>query len=81
MHVESVAWISEEKICYIPLYFLLSMLAYIFYLQSHKNKYIYYALACFTISLLAKAQAVTLPVVLLLVDYFSSAQTRCENVP
>jgi Tfp pilus assembly protein PilF len=52
------------------MYFLLAMLAYIFYSQTSKSKYLYYALASFTLSLLAKAQAVTLPVVLLLIDYF-----------
>jgi len=70
MHVESVAWISERKDLLYTMYFLLAMLAYIFYNQTRKNKYLYYTLVCFTLSLLAKAQAVTLPVVLLLIDYF-----------
>jgi hypothetical protein len=70
MHVESVAWISERKDLLYTMYFLLSMLAYIFYNQTGKNKYLVLALVGFVFSLLSKAQAVTLPVVLLLMDYY-----------
>ena len=70
MHVESVAWVSERKDLLYTMYFLLAMLAYIFYNRTGEKKYLYYTLLCFILSLLAKAQAVTLPVVLLLMDYF-----------
>ena len=70
MHVESVAWVSERKDLLYTMYFLLAMLAYVFYNQTRHSRYFYYTLAFFVLSLLAKAQAVTLPVVLLLIDYF-----------
>ncbi len=70
MHVESVAWVSERKDLLYTMYFLLAMLSYIFYDKTRKNKYLFFTLACFLLSLLSKAQAVTLPIVLLLIDYF-----------
>ena len=70
MHVESVAWVSERKDLLYTMYFLLAMLVYVYYNQTRKSRYFYYTLAFFVLSLLAKAQAVTLPVVLLLIDYF-----------
>ena len=70
MHVESVAWVSERKDLIYTMYFLLSMLAYIFYNKTGRNKYLLMSLVGFVFSLLSKAQAVTLPVVLLLIDYY-----------
>ncbi len=70
MHVESVAWVSERKDLLYTMYFLLAMLSYIFYNKTRKLTYFVITLACFLLSLLSKAQAVTLPVVLLLIDYF-----------
>lgn len=69
MHVESVAWVSERKDLLYALYFLAAMLSYIYYDKTGKKMYFFLALASFILSLLAKAQAVTLPVVLLLIDY------------
>ena len=78
MHVESVAWVSERKDLLYTLYFLLAMLSYIFYVRTREKKYFYYTLACFLVSLLAKAQAVTLPVVLLLIDYLLARKTDAK---
>lgn len=70
MHVESVAWVAELKDLLYTLFFLLSCIAYLKYLDGNARKYFFISLLFFTASLLSKAMAVSLPVVLLLLDYF-----------
>lgn len=72
MHVESVAWISERKDLLYTMWFLASMLVYVFYLKTEKLLWIGLSLFFFLLSLLSKAQAVTLPLALLVIDYFNS---------
>ena len=76
MHVESVAWASERKDTLSSFFWLLTLLAYARFadlskVQSPKSK-IFYALALFffTCGLMAKPMVVTLPFVLLLLDYW-----------
>ncbi|MBP7496949.1 MAG: tetratricopeptide repeat protein [Bacteroidales bacterium] len=70
MHVESVAWIAERKDLLYSFFYLAALIFYINYLQN-KNKSLFFILALFSflLSLLSKSMAVTLPLVLLLVDY------------
>ena len=72
LHVESVTWIAERKDVLFAMYFLASLISYLFYTK--KNNLIFYFLALFLfgLSLLSKSQAVVLPVVLILIDYFTN---------
>lgn len=70
MHVESVAWISERKDVLSTFFWFLTMLAYYFYVQKSKDKKFYLlTLLFFILGLLSKPMLVTLPFVLLLLDY------------
>lgn len=70
MHVESVAWISARKDVLYSVFFLAAVICYYYYRREGKaGKYYYAALIFFILALFSKAMAVTLPVVLLLVDY------------
>ncbi len=81
MHVESVVWASERKDVLHVFFYLLAMLQYLRYLDSGQlKKYLWYTLAFFVCSLLSKAQAVTLPIVLLLMDYFYKRENRKSYV-
>jgi len=51
-------------------FFLLSLISYITFFKKKKNLYYFLALISFILALLSKIQAVTLPLVLLLIDYF-----------
>jgi tetratricopeptide (TPR) repeat protein len=78
IHVESVAWISERKDVLYTLFFLAAAICYGYYLRKRQLKregrlYYYFSLALFCLSLLSKAMAITLPLVLLLVDYWVCA--------
>lgn len=70
MHVESVAWASERKDVLSTFFWLLTMLAYWRYAQQGgKGRYIT-AIAMFMLGLMSKPMLVTLPCVLLLLDYW-----------
>ncbi len=73
MHVESVAWISERKDVLYTLFYLGSALCYLKYLRSRTgSRWLVYSMVLFVLSCLSKSMAVTLPVILLLIDYFHS---------
>jgi len=69
MHVESVAWISERKDVLYALFFVASLIAYVFYLKKKESKYYIYALLLFVLSLFSKGQAVSLAVTLFIIDF------------
>ena len=73
LHVESVAWISERKDIICAFFFLLSMLSYVNYAGAVKKKtalqYIF-SLLFFILALMSKPMAVTLPIVLLILDFY-----------
>jgi hypothetical protein len=70
LHVESVAWVAERKDVLSTLFWLLTMLAYAWYVErSSAGRYIV-VLVLFATGLLAKPMLVTLPFVLLLLDYW-----------
>lgn len=71
MRVESVAWVTERKDVLFGAFFLSALWLYIHYVKSgYAKKYFYAALGLFFFSLLAKIQAVSLPLTMLLVDYY-----------
>lgn len=71
VQVESVAWISQRKNVLAMLFFLLSFLSYLIWVEKGrtKNKQYFLSLVFFGMSLLAKPAGVVLPVVLLLYDF------------
>lgn len=76
MQVESVAWITERKDVLYSFFFLLSIFHYIKYRLIKTNKYLFYSILFFLLSLLSKSQAVTLPLVLVLVEFLISKNIK-----
>jgi tetratricopeptide (TPR) repeat protein len=70
MHVESVAWVTERKDVLYGAFFLLSLIFYVDFYNSRRKLFYYLALGAFALSLLSKIQAVSLPLVLILIDYY-----------
>jgi tetratricopeptide (TPR) repeat protein len=70
MHVESVAWITERKDVLSTLFFLLTLAAYYGYVKRPTAVRYVGALVLFALGLMAKAMLVTVPFVLLLLDYW-----------
>jgi tetratricopeptide (TPR) repeat protein len=70
LRVESVAWVAERKDVLCGLFWMLALLAYARYVERPgRGRYALLALA-FCGALLSKPMAVTLPAVLLLLDYW-----------
>ena len=70
MHVESVAWISERKDVLSTFFALLALLNYAKYVQEKSRRNFWWSLVCFALGLMAKPMVVTLPCVLLLLDFW-----------
>lgn len=73
LHVESVAWVSERKDVLSAFFFLLTLLSYLKYTGERslkKPRYYLLTLVLFGLGLLSKPMLVTLPVVLLILDYY-----------
>lgn len=70
LHVESVAWVSERKDVLSGLFCILTLLSYAGYVEKPGvTRYGLVAL-CFALGLMAKPMLVTMPLVLLLLDYW-----------
>ena len=86
LHVESVAWISERKDVLSTFFGLLSLLAYHRLVsesgvQSPKSKvWLAGALILFALGLMAKPMLVTLPLVMLLLDFWPLQRISCFKV-
>jgi len=71
LRVESVAWVTERKDVLSGLFFMLTLWAYVRYVRQPQllRRYLLVML-CFVLGLMSKAMLVTLPFVLLLLDYW-----------
>jgi protein O-mannosyl-transferase len=74
MHVESVAWVSERKDVLSTFFWLLTMWAYVWHVRRPGWGRYLSILVCFSLGLMAKPMLVTLPFVLLLLDYWPLAR-------
>jgi Tfp pilus assembly protein PilF len=93
LHVESVAWLAERKDVLSTFFFLLTLLAYAAYVERTTRHSplaarhlplataLWYALAlvCFALGLMSKPMLVTLPFVLLLLDYWPLARFQLQE--
>jgi hypothetical protein len=79
LHVESVAWIAERKDLLSGVFFLLTLGAYVWYVR--KRTLGNYAAMCilFTCGLMSKPMLVTLPFILLLLDYWPLDRFRSQR--
>ena len=74
LHVESVAWIAERKDVLSAFFFMLTLWAYARYVTRPNRARYAWTLAAFALGLMAKPMLVTLPLVLMLLDYWPFAR-------
>jgi tetratricopeptide (TPR) repeat protein len=79
LHVESVAWVAERKDVLSTLFGLLTIAAYIRYAQTPNIGRYLLILLLFALGLMAKPMLVTLPFVLLLLDYWPLNRLQLRN--
>ena len=70
LHVETVAWVSERKGALSGFFYMLALYAYARHVERPRIGTMAWVGACFVLSLMAKSMAVTLPCVLLLLDFW-----------
>jgi tetratricopeptide (TPR) repeat protein len=70
LHVESVAWVTERKDVLSTFFWLFTMLFYVLYVERQSLGRYIAVLVLFAFGLMAKPMLVTLPFVLLLLDYW-----------
>jgi protein O-mannosyl-transferase len=80
LHVESVAWVSERKDVLYSFFYLIGIMTYVQYAKKpsderpfssvFSNRSYLSTMLLFSFSLMSKPMAVTLPVVLLILDYY-----------
>ena len=70
LHVESVAWVAERKDVLSTFFWMLTMWTYVRYVERPRlNRYLL-VLVSFALGLMSKPMLVTLPLVMLLLDYW-----------
>ncbi len=84
LHVESVAWVSERRDVLYAFFWMLTMWAYLRYAEVLKPKRFLFVVLFFVLASMSKPMAVTLPFILLLIDYwplrrFKFHGTNCEE--
>ena len=79
LHVESVAWIAERKDVLSAFFFMLTLLAYLHYTRAPSvGRYLTVALVA-ALGLMSKPMLVTLPFVLLLLDYWPLGRFKARR--
>jgi len=70
LHVESAAWVSERKDVLSTFFWMLTLLSYAWYVRGRSIKSYLAVMVSFALGLMAKPMLVTLPFVLLLMDFW-----------
>jgi hypothetical protein len=80
INVEAVAWISALKILLYAFFYLLGLLCYLHFVRSQKITYYLLTMLCFLCSFLGKEQAVTFPLALLIIDWFTNRNLKSSVI-
>jgi tetratricopeptide (TPR) repeat protein len=79
LHVESVAWVAERKDVLSTFFWMMTLWSYTRYVERSKFDRYLLVLLCFILGLMAKPMLVTLPFVLLLLDYWPLNRFQFEK--
>jgi len=85
MHVESVAWVTERKDVLYAFFYMMALCTYMNYLEGKQKRFYLLTLFFGLLSILAKPMALSLPLVLLVCDWFKKKKLTLkvflEKVP
>jgi len=79
LHVESVAWIAERRDVLYAFFMLLTIRTFINYVEKPTKRRHLWVLLCFIFAAMSKPMVVTLPFILLLLDYWPLGRLRIPN--
>ena len=80
LHIESVAWVSERKDVLSTFFWMLTMICYVWYTERTSIWRYLLTLLIFALGLMTKPMLVTLPLVLLLLDYWPLERLQIKNL-
>lgn len=78
LHVESVAWVAERKDVLSAFFWFLTLLLYAEYAAKRKPALYLFTLFSFVLGLMSKPMLVTLPIVMLLMDFWPLGRFKHE---
>ncbi len=81
LHVESVAWVAERKDVLSTFFWMLTMGAWLAYVRRPRRGRYLAVFLCLALGLMAKAMLVTLPLVLLLLDWWPLGRIAPAGAP
>jgi tetratricopeptide (TPR) repeat protein len=70
LHVESVAWVAERKDLLSTFFMMLTLISYSAFTKRNDKKFYYIAILLFAAGLMSKPMLVTLPIIIILWDYW-----------
>jgi tetratricopeptide (TPR) repeat protein len=76
LHVESVAWIAERKDVLSAFFFMLTLCFYVYYTEKPVIRRYLLVVFSFVCALMSKPMVVTLPLILILLDYWPLSRFR-----
>ena len=79
LHVESVAWVAERKDVLSGFFWFLTLLLYAIYVQKSQLKFYILAIVAFALGLMSKPMLVSLPVVMLIIDFWPLDRYNIKN--
>ena len=80
LHVQSVAWVAERKDVLSTLFWMLTMWTYIRYTEKSCTLRYLLVFLCFALGLMSKPMLVTLPIVLLLLDFWPLGRFQLKEL-
>lgn len=80
IHVESVAWATERKDVLYSVFYLGCVLSYLNFLRGQRKIYFIISLFLAFLSILSKPMALSLPLILLLCDWFEKESLRTSDL-
>jgi tetratricopeptide (TPR) repeat protein len=80
LRVEAVAWVAERKELLSACFYLISLLIYLSYRKHGQQLFYFLCMGSFIVSLLSKTMSMSLPAVLLLLDYLNDGKITRKAV-
>jgi hypothetical protein len=80
LRVESVAWIAERKDVLSAFFWMLTLCLYVYYVEKPTIKKYLLVLFSFVCGLMSKSMIVTLPVVMILLDYWPLDRLQSQKI-
>jgi Tfp pilus assembly protein PilF len=80
LNVESVAWLAERKNVLSTFFWLLTIFTYTYYVRKHNIQWYLGVVICFILGLMTKPMAVTLPFLMLLLDFWPLGRIQIKRL-